>query len=43
MYFLRYEQNNPKYLNDFLMYDRYITRNAETTVNETYSDLKLFF
>ncbi len=42
MYFLRYEQYNPKYLNDFLKYARYIERYEETTVNEMYGDIKLF-
>lgn len=42
MSFLKYEKYNPIYLNNFLKYARYISGNAETTVNEMYGDIKLF-
>ena len=42
MYFLKHEQDNPKYLNNFLKYARYILRNSENSVNAMYSDIKTF-
>ena len=43
MYFLRYEQNNPKYLNDFLFFLRNALDNTPETRNRKLASLKSFF
>lgn len=42
MSFLAYQKQNPEFLNDYLKYNRYITFSSETTVNESYFDLRTF-
>ncbi len=41
--FLAYQQENPEFLNNYLKYNRYISFKADTTVNESYYDLRTFF
>ncbi len=41
--FLEYQRYNPEFLNNYLKYNRFIVGKPESTVNETYSDLKTFF
>ena len=36
MSFLKYQKENPEFLNNYLKYKRYIEFCAETSVNETY-------
>lgn len=43
MSFLEYQKQSPEFLNNYLKYVRYITFRAETTVDETYFDLRTFF
>ena len=43
MNFLSCQQENPEFLNNYLKYKRFIEFGAETTVNETYFDLRTFF
>lgn len=43
MSFLKTQNQNPEFLNNYLKYIRFITLSAETTVNETYFDLRTFF
>lgn len=40
--FLAYQYQNPEFLNNYLKYSRYISFRAETTVNESYYDLRTF-
>lgn len=40
MSFLQYQKNNPKFLNDFLKYKRFIEFRAETSTDQLYSDLR---
>lgn len=42
MSFLKYQKQNPDFLNNYLKYKRYIDCSAETTANETYFDLRTF-
>ena len=42
MSFLEYQKQSPEFLNNYLKYVRYITFRAETTVDETYFDLRTF-
>ena len=43
MSFLKYQKQNPEFLNNYLKYKRYIESCAETTVNESYFDLRTLF
>lgn len=43
MSFLKYQRENPEFLNNFLKYKRFIEGCAETTVNESYFDLRTLF
>ena len=43
MSFLSSQDKNPDYLNFYLKYIRYISLYAETTVNEIYNDIRIFF
>ena len=43
MSFLIYQKQNPEFLNNYLKYKRYIELSSETTVNETYFDLRTLF
>lgn len=43
MSFLSYQNQNPEFLNNYLKYNRYINFSSETTVNESYFDLRTFF
>lgn len=43
MSFLKYQKENPEFLNSYLKYKRYIQNFAKTTVNEAYFDLRTFF
>lgn len=43
MSFLKYQKENPEFLNNYLKYKRYIEFCAETSVNETYFDLRTLF
>lgn len=43
MSFLKYQKQNPEFLNNYLKYKRYITFNSKTTVDEAYFDLRTFF
>lgn len=43
MSFLKYQKQNPEFLNNYLKYTCYISFNAISTVNELYFDLKTFF
>lgn len=43
MSFLKYQKQNPEFLNNYLKYKRYIEFGAETTVNEAYFDLRTLF
>lgn len=43
MSFLKYQKQNPTFLNDYLKYQRYIAGYSEMTVNEYYYDLRTFF
>ena len=40
MSFLKYQNESPEFLNNYLKYKRYIEFCAETSVNETYYDLR---
>ena len=40
MSFLDFQSESPEFLNNYLKYVRFISFNAETTVNETYFDLR---
>ncbi len=42
MSFLKYQNQSPDFLNNYLKYKRYIDCNAKTTVDETYFDLRTF-
>ncbi|MFG6319371.1 MAG: tyrosine-type recombinase/integrase [Clostridia bacterium] len=41
--FLEYQRYNPEFLNNYLKYNRFIIGKPESTVNETYLDLRTFF
>lgn len=41
--FLEYQSYNPEFLNNYLKYNRFIVGKAESTINETYLDLRTFF
>ena len=43
MSFLTYQKQSPEFLNNYLKYKRYITFSAETTVDESYYDLRTLF
>jgi len=43
MSFLKYQKENPEFLNNYLKYKRYIEGCAESTVNESYFDLRTLF
>ncbi len=43
MSFLKYQNQNPEFLNNFLKYKRYIEFSAETTADEMYFDLRTLF
>lgn len=43
MSFLNKQKESPEFLNNFLKYKRYIESGAQTTVDETYYDLKTLF
>ncbi len=43
MSFLKYQKENPEFLNNYLKYKRFIEGCAETTVNESYYDLRTLF
>lgn len=43
MSFLKYQRENPEFLNNYLKYKRFIEGCAETTVNESYFDLRTLF
>lgn len=43
MSFLKYQKQNPEFLNNYLKYKAYIEFNSKTTVNETYYDLRTLF
>lgn len=43
MSFLNYQNESPEFLNNYLKYVRFISFNAETTVNEAYFDLRTLF
>lgn len=43
MSFLKYQKENPEFLNNYLKYKRFIQNLAESTVNEAYFDLRTFF
>ena len=40
MSFLDFQSESPEFLNNYLKYVRFISFNAETTVNEAYFDLR---
>lgn len=42
MSFLKYQQYNPEFLNEFLKYTRYVSQYSETSVNELYIDIRTF-
>lgn len=42
MCFLKYQRQNPEFLNNYLKYNRYIAFNSEKTVDECYFDLRTF-
>lgn len=41
--FLEYQRYNPEFLNNYLKYNRFIVGKAESTINETFLDLRTFF
>lgn len=43
MSFLKYQNQNPEFLNNYLKYKGYIEFDAKTTVNEAYFDLRTLF
>lgn len=43
MSFLKYQNQNPEFLNNYLKYKGYIEFGAKTTVNEAYFDLRTLF
>lgn len=43
MSFLDYQKQNPEFLNNYLKYQRFIRGNSQTTVDETYVDLRTLF
>lgn len=43
MSFLKYQKENPEFLNNYLKYKRYIEFCAETSVDEAYFDLRTLF
>ena len=43
MSFLKNQEQNPEFLNDYLKYTRYILQSSENTVNELYFDIRTFF
>ena len=43
MSFMDYQYLNPKFLNNYLKYQRYIAFYAQSTVDETYYDLRTYF
>ena len=43
MSFLKYQKENPEFLNNYLKYKRFIEGCADTTVNESYYDLRTLF
>lgn len=43
MSFLTYQKQSPEFLNNYLKYKKYITFRADTTVDESYFDLRTFF
>ena len=43
MSFLKYQKQNPEFLNNYLKYKAYIEFKSKTTANETYFDLRTLF
>ena len=43
MSFLKYQKQNPEFLNNYLKYKAYIEFKSKTTVDETYFDLRTLF
>ena len=43
MSFLKYQKENPEFLNNYLKYKRYIEFYAETSIDEAYFDLRTLF
>lgn len=43
MSFLNYQKQNPEFLNNYLKYKRFIKEASSTTVDQEYSDLRIFF
>lgn len=43
MSFLEYQNKNPEFLNNYLKYNRYISFEAQTTVDGEYFDLRTYF
>lgn len=43
MSFLKYQKQNPEFLNNYLKYKAYIEFKSKTTIDETYFDLRTLF
>ena len=43
MSFLQYQHETPEFINNYLKYRRYVLFDPETTIDETFFDLRTFF
>lgn len=43
MSFLEYQKQSPEFLNNYLKYKRYIDFSAQTSIDETFFDLRTLF